>query len=72
MDAPDGAHHPPPQVLHLSQLAAGVRYWTGTAWHLTPEEDREELGKYQWRQWFTYDKTIPCPEHGTEFFVEHR
>ena len=49
-----------------------MRYWTCTAWHLTPEEDREELGKYQWRQWFTYDKTIPCPEHGTEFFVEHR
>jgi hypothetical protein len=43
------------------QLSGSMYRCTG--WH-------ERDGAIVWSQWFTRDpKTMPCPEHGTEFLV---
>lgn len=35
------------------------RFWTCNGYH-------KRNGKWEWSQWFTYDKRNGCPEHGTE------
>ena len=40
-------------------------FWTCTGYHQKGKE------KWEWSQWFTWDKTQGCPEHGTELLRAH-